>query len=323
MPGLVSHFCKLFADDTKLIAIIKNPSDFTRLQVDINRVVDWAITWSMSFNEEKCKAMFFDKRRHNLLNSGFSCDANDDNDMPPGFHNALTMTDKNGIAHVLDESSTERDLGVMVHNRFLWHDQVAMAKSKAYAALGTLKRTFQHWTIESFRILYCTYVRPHLEYCSAAWGPFSLEDIRALEAVQNRATKLVPCLRPMPAEERCKELRILSLVDRRRRGDLIQFYKIYNGINQVNWSKTPSLAPALAQPGPASGLRGTAHRLEAPKINNCSAREQFLSNRVAADWSILPADLIIHDHNASPTANINNFKNKLDRFFIYLPKRAS
>ena len=95
-----------------------------------------------------------------------------------------------------------------------------MAKSKAYAALGTLKRTFQHWTIESFRILYCTYVRPHLEYCSAAWGPFSLEDTRALEAVQNRATILVPCMRPMPAEERCKELRILSLEDRRRRGDL-------------------------------------------------------------------------------------------------------
>ena len=308
MPGLVRHFCKLFADDTKLIAVIKSPSDLVILQEDLDRVTEWANTWLMSFNEDKCKAMFIDKRRHNLLNTAFV-------DELPGSHTQLTMTDKQGNTHVLDETTTERDLGVIVHNRFLWHDQVANAKSRAYKALGMLKRTFKHWTIDSFRILYCTYVRIHLEYCSAAWGPFSREDIDALEAVQNNATKLVPCLRPLKSEQRLAAIGIQSLADRRRRGDLIQYFKIHHGFNKVNWTKPASLAPSLTQLGPAGGLRGAAHRLEAPLVDNCAARSHFLANRVAADWSALSTDII-----NSP--NTNSFKIKLDRNLFMLPKRT-
>ena len=38
MPGLVHHFCKLFADDTKLIAVIKNAAVYELLQQDIDRL---------------------------------------------------------------------------------------------------------------------------------------------------------------------------------------------------------------------------------------------------------------------------------------------
>jgi hypothetical protein len=305
MPSLVQHVCKLFADDTKLIAVIKSASDRTLLQSDLDRLVEWANTWSMKFNEDKCKSMFFDKRRLNLLNTAFVEDL-------PGSHVPLTMTDKHGIIHVLNETSVERDLGVLIHNRLLWHDQVAKAKSKAYAAIGLLKRSFKHWSIDSFRILYCTYVRPHLEYCSAAWGPFSQEDINALEAVQNRATKLVPFLRPKSAEERLAAIGIQSLSDRRRRGDLIQYFKTYHGFNKVTWVKPAKLAPSIGQSGPAGGIRGSSHRLEAPKVVNCAARGNFLVNRVSADWSALPSVII-------QAPSINSFKKRLDEFFPNLP----
>ena len=300
MPSLVGHFCKLFADDTKLIAVIKDNLDYATLQSDIDKLVDWSKLWRMSFNEDKCKAMFIDKRRHNLLNMAFLEDA-------PGTHIKLTMCDEQGKEHVLEEVSTERDLGILINNKLKWHNQVAYAKNKAYATIGLLKRTFKFWTPESLRILYCTYVRPHLEYCSAAWGPYSTEDINALESVQRRATKLVPQLKPLKYDERLSALGIQSLATRRRRGDLIQYFKIYHGINKVNWINPIKLAPALSTAGPASGLRGSHLRIARQKVINCAPREHFLTNRIVDDWNNLPIDVV----NARST---NAFKNKLDKF---------
>jgi hypothetical protein len=46
--------CKLFADDSKLIGIIRNSQDSIILQSDIEKLAQWADDWSMNFNEEKC-----------------------------------------------------------------------------------------------------------------------------------------------------------------------------------------------------------------------------------------------------------------------------
>ena len=101
MPSLFHHFCKLFADDTKLIAVIKDNLDYATLQCDIDKLVDWSKLWRMSFNEDKCKAMFIDKRRHNLMNMAFL-------EKAPGIHIKLTMCDEQGKEYVLEEVSTER-----------------------------------------------------------------------------------------------------------------------------------------------------------------------------------------------------------------------
>jgi hypothetical protein len=93
-----------------------------------------------------------------------------------------------------------------------------------------------------------------------------------------------------------------------------QVRAIHHEINKVNFIKPATLAPSLSQLGPAGGLRGAAHRLEAPLIDNCAARSHFLANRVATDWSALSAEII-----NSPS--VNCFKNNLDRFFFMLPKR--
>ena len=57
MPELVDHFCKLFADDSKLIAIIGNSVDQAVLQSDLDKLVDWSVKWKLGFNEDKCKVM--------------------------------------------------------------------------------------------------------------------------------------------------------------------------------------------------------------------------------------------------------------------------
>ena len=79
--------------------------------------------------------------------------------------------------------------------------------------VGIIKRTLFHLTPTVFRILY---IRPHLDYASITWNLYLLKDIRALEAVQRCATKMVPDLSRLTYEERLQVLNFLSLYYRRK-----------------------------------------------------------------------------------------------------------
>ena len=46
-----------FADDTKLCHIARNPDNIMELQEDINKLVEWANKWQISFNVDKCFVM--------------------------------------------------------------------------------------------------------------------------------------------------------------------------------------------------------------------------------------------------------------------------
>jgi ribonuclease P/MRP protein subunit RPP40 len=54
IPDVVNNLVKLFADDSKLLSVIKSCSDETILQDDLNKLVDWSETWRMNFNKSKC-----------------------------------------------------------------------------------------------------------------------------------------------------------------------------------------------------------------------------------------------------------------------------
>ena len=57
-----------------------------------------------------------------------------------------------------------------------------------------------------------------------------VRDIEAVEAVQRRATKMVPTLRDLSYPLRLKKLDLPTLVYRRSRGDMIETFKIMTGV---------------------------------------------------------------------------------------------
>lgn len=280
MPGLVECLCKLFADDTKLIKVIRNKLDIRSLQLDLNRLVDWSKTWNMSFNTEKCKFMVFNNK---------------------WFEIELRMS---GI--VLLETVVERDLGIFIANNLKWRYQTEQAVNKARMVLGQLRNAFKYWNITTFKHLYTTLVRPHLEYAVAAWNPQAKKDISALEAVQMNATKLVPSLRSLSYEDRLVRLGLTSLKERRSRADLIEYYKITNGFSIVNWHNPNRPCCSLDAKGPAAGIRGSSHRITRQLTKN-QQRFNFLPNRVASSWNSLP-DMVVKVETK------NGFKNKLDQY---------
>jgi len=83
------------------------------------------------------------------------------------------------------------------------------------------KRNFTDRTKETILPLYKSLVRPHLDYCSQIWNPHYVKDIKLIERVQRRATKLVDRVKDLHYDERLNILHIMRL-DKRRDRTIIQ-----------------------------------------------------------------------------------------------------
>ena len=280
MPQAIKTLCKLFADDTKLIGVIRNPLDIATLQRDIDCLVRWAEDWLMDFNVDKCKYMTFNNKHFDIN---------------------LKM---NG--QVMSKTENERDLGIMISSNLKWSLQVSVAAKRANMVLGQLSKAFKSWSISTFKKLYVTFVRPHLEYAVVAWCPYTKKDILVLEKVQMRATKLVKSLRHLSYEARLEKLGLTTLSKRRERGDLVEYFKIANGFTKVDWHNPNKLCNSISCSGPARSIRGHQHRMT-KQMTKISQRENFILNRVVDNWNGLPPEIV-------KAGSKNLFKKMVDAF---------
>ena len=120
-----------------------------------------------------------------------------------------------------------------------------------------------------------------------------------MEKVQRRATKIVPTLRNLPYEDRLKALDLIPLEKRRERGDLIETYKLLNGLEKIDYHK-------FFQTSEVEATRGHNKKLYKPALKkNLACRKNFYSQRVINSWNVLPDHVI----NATSTSM---FKKELD-----------
>ena len=106
--------------------------------------------------------------------------------------------------HELAETKIEKDLGVHVTNTLKPTTHCLRAANKAMVALKLMRMAFDRFKTSNFNQLYTTYVRPHLDFCVQAVGPYMRQDFSALEKVQRRATKLVRGLKFLPYPDRLR-----------------------------------------------------------------------------------------------------------------------
>ena len=82
------------------------------------------------------------------------------------------------------------------------------------------------------------------KYENVIWGPFFKEDMKSVEKVQRRATKMVNEVKELSYEDRLRALQLPSLLHRRRRGDMTCTYKLITGkfkMNKDDFFKTSKL----------------------------------------------------------------------------------
>jgi hypothetical protein len=90
---------------------------------------------------------------------------------------------------------------------------------------------------------------------------------------------------------------------------MIQFYKINNDINKVNWIRPLLPCHSLLQSGPAQGIRGYKRRLSGQWSSSCVKRENFFANQAVNEWNKLPATTISAE-------TVNQFKNQYDKWKV-------
>ena len=271
MPSVVKEsICKLFADDCKLYRVIENEED-RNLQADVENLERWSKEWQLPFNETKCKVMHF------------------------GRGNPQHSYTMNG--HMLESTTQEKDLGVIIDDTLKFHVHTAAAAKKANQVLGIIKKSYSARDADTISTLYKAMVRPLLEYGNVIWGPHYRMDMKTIERVQRRATKLVDELRDKPYKERLKALKLPSLIYRRRRGDMITMFKLQKGLVRVDLEE-------LFKPLEFSKTRGHQYRVHKGKAIKQQRIFSF-SQRVINSWNSLPNHVV-----TAPT--MDTFKNRLD-----------
>jgi hypothetical protein len=200
----------------------------------------------------------------------------------------------------LEVVEAEKDIGVTVTSNLKPSQHCQESANRARGVLGQISRSFHYRDKKVFLRLYMQYVRPHLEYSSSAWSPWTVNDNAVLENVQKKAIGMVSGLAATVYEERLKELGIWTLKKRRVMFDLVQMYKIAHKTGQV---KTSIKMYRDTEGRQSTRLQSDPLNIIKPRSNH-EVRRNFFTVRIADQWNAVPSEI----KNAS---NVTKFKRQL------------
>jgi ribonuclease P/MRP protein subunit RPP40 len=196
----------LFADDLKLLGCA---DDINSIKEDLKKLEEWENIWLLKFNPTKCKVM------HINMND-----------------NKKETYTLDGV--VLDKVDSETDLGVSVSSDLDWRENIYSCIKEANRMIAWISRIIVNKDKFVMLNIYKTLIRPRLEYCVQLWNPKACHGnwsiILDLESVQRKFTRLINGIGILPYSKRLNELKLTTLAERRVRGDLIETFKIVNGL---------------------------------------------------------------------------------------------
>lgn len=219
LPSAVRSHCRLFADDCLLYRPIRTLQDQLDLQVDLDRLQEWAKVWGMRFNASKCQVLRISRSARPL-------------------DRFYTIGD-----HILDQVTSAKYLGVIINDQLQWDTHIDSITARANRTIGFLRRNLALCPQSLKELAYLSLTRSILEYACQVWDPHKKTDQARIEQVQRRAARFT--LRDYSSYSSVtamlKTLGWESLTTRRKNARLALMYQITFGLVAI---PTDTLTPA-------------------------------------------------------------------------------
>ena len=281
LPSVTDCNLKIFADDTKAYSPINSIDDRNKLQICINNLNNWTEKWLLKFNSSKCKVLHIGENN-------------------PQHDYYITV---DGKSVKLETTTSEKDLGVYIDPNLTFVDHINTTVSKARSLSGLINYTITFKSSDIMIPLYKAFIRPVLEYANSVWYPYLRKFINMIERVQRQFTKRIIGMKDYDYHRRLRLLNLPSLEYRRVRGDMLQVYKICQGLYDPTTTKNLiNLTTDINDD--SCTTRNNSFKMTKIRPNYIQYK-YFFTNRIINLWSSLPESIV----SASTT---NSFKNKLD-----------
>ena len=252
----------------------------------MNIVQDWSKKWDQTIQPKKSEHLSFTNLRQS------------NSTIPQFFINNQPIPTNKFV----------KDLGITITDNFKWTKHLSKIASKANTLSYTILRAFKSNNPYFYTRLFKTYALPVVEYNTSIWHPTLISDAKIIENVQRKFTKRV-CQRCNikfnSYSERLTILDIDSLEQRRIKYDLINLFKIYYKIIDVEFDDLFIKNSSVSN----YNTRGHNHKIFLPRYSGSTTRHNFYCNRIIPIWNKLPQHIV-------NSVNLPQFKSNLNKFDI-------
>ena len=271
-----------FADDLKLVG-----NDNTKIQLALDFVSEWSQNWQLKVQPLKSEHLTFTR---------------------PGSNSC--MADFNIDGSIIPKTNRVKDLGIILCNDFKWKPYISSIYGKSVHLVYVILKSFKSRNPKFYVNQYKTFIRPLLEYNVSVWMPTLRCDVKKVEQVQAKFTRLL-CrklnIKYKSYKERLLLLNLESLEARRIKTDLTIIYKIVHNLVDLEFDNYFEFYQSNYN------LRRHSLTLKNQIPPKSFARKNFFSIRNVSIWNSLPATIV---ESKSLTAFKNRLK-KLDLSCIY------
>jgi hypothetical protein len=260
LPQAVRSQVRLFADDCLLYRPVSSIEDQVLLQQDLTALQEWASTWGMKFNAQKCYILQIHSTR-----------------LPIGYRYNL-------CDHILECTSENPYLGVLLQQDLKWSSHINRVVQRASQSLGFIRRNLKYCPAKLKETAYITLVRSKMEYGASVWDPHTAREAKTLEAVQRRAARFVKndYGRFSSVTAMLGDLQWKTLATRRRNARLVLLYKTVNDLVAI---PTDNLVK-----GESRTRADSSGKFRHLQSRTNIYRYSFFP-RTVGDWNSLPADV--------------------------------
>ena len=199
-----------------------------------------------------------------------------------------------------------RDLGVIIDNRLSFIPHIRKKVALANLKTRNILSSFRYCDLNAYRLLFLTYVLPHVEYCSEIFNPPPTTCLtKILEQPLRLFSRLVLRrlrIRFKSYSERLSILNLQSLERRRANRDMLTTFKLLRGLVDI-----PNFLFKLS--------KSPRHPLRLIHPKDIYRNKNWFSQRVISPWNKISPSLTTTTKSNSAKILIESLPNSVFHLF--------